>query len=114
MLHPTFRCGRVCGLAIGLTLAALGPTIAGDKDLAVIQDLYAKRDLIALQRLNNILFDKMIVSWNKSQCDQVALLLAPNLEIDSVLQGAKFDKFFDYLNRRENDKVREHWGMNST
>jgi hypothetical protein len=105
------RLALICSL--GLTVAATTPAAAGDKEFAAVQEAFAKRDLILLHRLSQQDYKKLILPLNQEQLNRVALLAGENLEIDSVLKGVKYDKFFDLLLPPVNVKVHERWQLNS-
>jgi hypothetical protein len=100
------------GLAIGILVAAAAPAAAGDKEFAAVKDSFAKGDVIALNRLSEDNYKKLILPLNQAQLNQVALLAGENLEIESVLKGVKYDKFNDLLLPPVNAKVHERWMIN--
>jgi hypothetical protein len=104
------RLALVCSL--GLTSAAPAPAAAGDEEFAAVQEAFAKRDHIALSRLHDKDYKKLILPLTQEQLNKVALLAGENLEIDSVLKGVKYTKFFDLLLPGGNAKVHERWCIN--
>jgi hypothetical protein len=108
------RCGLLFALVSGLSFAIAASAVAGDKEFAAIQDAYAKRDLLFLAHLPDDQYKKLILPLTQEQVNKVALLAGENLEIDSVLQGVKYNKFNDLLIAPTlNTKVHERWQVNS-
>lgn len=100
-----------------LVLAAITFTLAvprahaDDADFAAVKKLFAKQDLIALQKLTGQHLHK-VTALTPDQINQIAVLASQNLEIHSYLKGVKYDKFWDLLITPGHDKIRDRWGVN--
>ncbi len=100
------------------SLAALGGAGAGpapdaDREFAVIQKLFAARDLIGLQRLMLFEGGRRIEKLPTAVRNRVALLAAQNLEIRSYLQGIEYGDFHALLRDPAHPDINRQWGINT-